>query len=218
MSQDLITRLAAADSSSLSDADKGLRVMDSGLRPLSVGLRLTGRAFTVSAHDTLLSMFEAFTQAQAGDVLVVETAGSPRAVAGELFAAEAKRMGLAGVVIDGFCRDIAGIRELELPFYARGATPRAAPAEGEPRVGMPVQVGGVEVAAGDLLVGDEDGIVVGSEAEIEAALSLMEGIQEAEGAILASVRSGTSLLDKVLYAEHLARLRAGESSKLEFKP
>jgi len=83
---------------------------------------------------------------------------------------------------------------------------------------MPVSVGGVEVSPGDLLVGDEDGIVVGSEAEVEAALSIMEGIQEAEGAILAAVRSGTSLLDKILYAEHLSRLRAGEPSKLEFRP
>lgn len=214
-----MSRLAAADSSSLSDADKSLRVMDSGLRPLGAGLRLIGRAFTVAAHDDLLPMFEAFTQAQAGDVLVVETAGSPHAVAGELFAAEAQRLGLAGVVIDGFCRDAVGIRELGLPFYARGVTPRAAPGQQpEPRVGVAVQVGGVEVSPGDLLVGDEDGIVLGSEAEIETALSVMEGIQEAEGAILAAVRSGTSLLDKILYVEHLTRLRAGESSKLEFKP
>ena len=59
-----------------------------------------------------------------GDVLVVATGGT-RAVFGELFATEARRRGLAGIVCDGFCRDLRGLRAIGLPVFARGTSPRS---------------------------------------------------------------------------------------------
>lgn len=213
-----LERLRAVDASILSDADKGLSVLDLGIRPMqSRPTPFAGRALTVAAHDDLLPMLEALHVAEPGDVLMVETAGSPRAVCGEIFAQEAVRKALSAIVIDGFCRDAATLSELALPVWARGATPRAAPSQAEPRVGVPVKLGGVDVQPGDLVVGDADGVVVGPTERLLAALPKAEEIKALEGAVLAGMEAGRTLFDGVTYHEHLARLRAGESSALAFR-
>jgi len=211
----LLERLRAVDTTTLSDAGKQLAVMDAGLRPLRTGLKLVGRAVPVAARDDLMPVLDGLARAGEGDVLVVE-GGSERALAGELFGNEALRRGLAGIVIDGCCRDTNELRELELPFYARGAVPRAAGAKAVPGEPGPVRCGGVEVAPGDVLVGDDDGIVVGSADALAAVVEAAEALQRLEAGMLASIRSGTSLFERLDYEEHLARLRAGEESSLRF--
>src|SRR5215212_5080226 len=86
-------------------------------------VRMAGPALTVVAEDDHLPVFSALAEAQAGQVLVIATGGGRRAVLGELFATEARRRGLAGVVIDGLCRDVQGLRALGLPVFARGTVP-----------------------------------------------------------------------------------------------
>ena len=211
----LLERLRAVDTTTLSDTGKHLPVMDPGLRPLRTGLKLVGRAVTVAAHDDLMPVLDGLARAGAGDVLVVE-GGSDRALAGELFGNEARRRGMAGIVIDGYCRDTNELRELELPFYARGSRPSAAPAQAVPAEPGPVRCGGVEVAPGDILVGDDDGIVVGSAEALAAVLDAAEALQLTEADMLASIRSGTSLFERLDFEEHRGRLRAGEESALRF--
>jgi 4-hydroxy-4-methyl-2-oxoglutarate aldolase len=211
----LLERLRAVDTTTLSDVGKQLRVMDGGLRPLRTGLELVGRAVTVAARDDLMPVLDGLARAGAGDVLVVE-GGSERALAGELFGNEALRRGLAGIVIDGYCRDTNQLRELDLPFYARGAIPRAAAARTVPGEPATVRCGGVEVAPGDVLVGDDDGIVVGSPDELAAVLAAAEALQATEASLLASIQAGESLFSRLDYEQHLARLRAGEESSLRF--
>ena len=211
----LLERLRVVDTTTLSDAGKQLAVMDPGLRPLRTGLKLVGTAVTVAAHDDLMPVLDGLARAGAGDVLVVE-GGSGRALAGELFGNEALRRGLAGIVIDGYCRDTNELRELELPFYARGAVPSAAPAKAVPGEAGTVRCGGVPVAPGDVLVGDDDGIVVGSAEALAAVLDGAEALQRTEASMLAAIRAGTSLFERLDYEEHLARLRAGEDSALSF--
>ena len=84
--------------------------MDAGLRPLRIGLKLVGRAVTVAAGDDLMPVLDGLARAGRGDVLVVDGGGSERALAGELFGTEALRRGLAGIVIDGACRDTNQLR------------------------------------------------------------------------------------------------------------
>ena len=128
----------------------------------------------------------------------------------------ALRRGLAGIVIDGACRDTNQLRELALPFYARGVSPRAHGATAVPGEPETVRCGGVEVAPGDVLVGDDDGIVVGSPEELAAVLDAAEALQATEASMLASIQAGESLFSRLDYEEHLARLRAGEESSLSF--
>ena len=195
---ELLQRLSALDTTTLSDAGKQLRVMDPDLRPLATGRKLVGRAVTVAARGGLLPVVDALERAGAGDVLVIDGGGDTRALAGELFASEAQRKGLAGIVIDGYCRDTSELRQIALPFYARGCVPHAAGA-GTAAAGAPgpVRCGGVEVAPGDVLVGDDDGIVVGTADELAAVVEAAEALQAVERSILAGIRSGTSLFERL---------------------
>jgi 4-hydroxy-4-methyl-2-oxoglutarate aldolase len=194
---ELLQRLSALDTTTLSDVGKQLRVMDPGLRPLATGRKLVGRAVTVAAGDGLLPVVDALERAGAGDVLVIDGGGGTRALAGELFASEAQRKGLAGIVIDGHCRDTSELRQIALPFYARGCVPHAAGPGTAAGPSGPVRCGGVEVAPGDVLVGDDDGIVVGTADELAAVLEAAEALQATERSILAGIRSGTSLFERL---------------------
>ena len=212
----LLERLARIDSTSLADAGGGsLRLLPLELRPIRPGLRMVGRALTVDAHDDLMPVLAGLHQAGPGDVLVV--LGHDRlAVAGELFATEALRRGVAGLVIDGRCRDSRTLATLDLPVYARGVAPSACPARGLPVTGVPVTIGSVTVHPGDLLLGDDDGVVVGTLDEMDAALEAAETIQQREQALQAAIAGGESLFDHLNYDEHLAALEAGRDSRLAF--
>ena len=193
----LFERLGALDTTTLIDAAKDLRVMDPGLRPVALGGKLVGRAVTVAANGGLLPVLDGLERAGQDDVLVIDGGGGPPALAGELFASEAKRRGLAGIVIDGFCRDTSELRVIGLPFYARGCVPNAFGPGTEPGAREPVRCGGVEVAPGDVLVGDDDGLVVGTAEQFEGALEAAEALQATERSILAGIRAGVSLFDRI---------------------
>ena len=180
----LLERLRHIDTASLSDANKTLPVLPSSIRPLITGLRMAGRAVTATANGDLMSVIAALEISGDGDVLVVSSADSGGAVSGELFGTEAFRRGMAGVVIDGWSRDSAALRRLGLPFYSRGVTPKAPPAVKVPEIQTTVTIGDVEVHPGDILVGDDDGIIVGTLTEFEAIVDAAEAIQTREKALL----------------------------------
>jgi 4-hydroxy-4-methyl-2-oxoglutarate aldolase len=212
----LLERLRGIDSTSLSDAGKGLRTLDPQIRPIATGRRLLGRAVTADADEDLMSVIAALQVAGPGDVLVVAVGSDEHAVAGELFGTEAMRRGLAGIVIDGRCRDSATLVEIDLAVYARGVAPSAFPARKVPVIQVPVVVGGVEVRPGDIVLGDDDGIVVGAEAELAAVIDAAETIQVREVALRHAIASGESLFDHFNFDEHAANLRAGRPSALSF--
>ncbi|MGD9988583.1 RraA family protein [Pseudonocardia sp.] len=214
----LLDRLRTLQVSSVCDADKTLGAVDPAIHTLVPGARLAGPATTVAAHDDHLGLLVAIREAPAGSVLVVATEGGTRAVSGELFATEAKRRGLAGIVVDGYCRDRAGIAEVGVPVYARGTTPMAGTTVHPGRHGEPVVIGGVTVAPGDLVVGDDDGLVVGTVAQFAAAVAGAEEVERAEAALLAGMAEGRDLPGMTTLDEHLAALSDGKPSALRFTP
>jgi 4-hydroxy-4-methyl-2-oxoglutarate aldolase len=213
---EVLTRLAQIEPTHLADANKQLRIMDRGLRPVRLGLRLLGRAYTVRAIDDFMTIIVALAEAQAGDVLVVDTSNSQRAVVGELFSIEAHRRGLAGIVVDGAVRDTVTIRSLDLPVYARASTPVAGTTQKLFDRQQPISCGGVIVNPGDIVFGDDDGIIVASVAELAAILPAAEQIDARERAAIARMQAGESLLTMLNYAEHRANLEAGRESSLRF--
>ena len=214
---DLIQRLLAIDVSALSDADKTLPVVDPAVGAMIPEVRMAGRAFTVVAEDDHLPVMTALGEAAPGDVLVVATNGGSRAVFGELFATEARRRGLAGIVADGFCRDLRGLRRIGLPVFARGTTPRSGTAVSRAALGVTIGCGGVEVSAGDIVFGDDDGLLVAGAARIAAALETAEVIRNGERAILAAQARGEALHDLTNHHDHVAALDRGEESALAFR-
>ena len=212
----LLERLLAIDVSALSDADKTLAVADPAIRALLPDVRMAGPAYTVLAEDDHLPVMTALAEAAPGDVLVVATRGGTRAIFGELFATEAQRRGLAGIATDGFCRDVRGLRAIGLPVFARGTTPRSGTTVSRAEPGGEVDFGGVRVRRGDMVFGDDDGLLIATAERIEAALDTAEGIARAERAILAAQAEGTALHELTNHDAHVAALDAGEDSALAF--
>jgi regulator of RNase E activity RraA len=214
---DLIERLRGIDVSALSDADKTLPIVDPAVRAMIGDVRMAGPAYTVTAEDDHLPVMTALAEAAPGDVLVIAGNGATRALFGELFATEARRRGLAGIVTDGFCRDLRGLRAIGLPVFARGTTPRSGTTVSRAARATTVTCGGVEVQPGDIVFGDDDGVLVAAAQRIAAALEAAEQIGRAERAILAAQGRGEALHALTNHDEHVAALDRGEASALAFQ-
>ncbi len=137
-------------------------VMNTGIRPLWPSIRrVAGPAFTVRCPpgDNLM-LHAAIYRAEPGSVIVVEAGDADYAVAGGNVCAVAQRRGLAAVVVDGVIRDLAEVREMGFPVFARGVIPVAGAKAAVAPLNARLRCGGVTVAAGDVVVADEEGIVV----------------------------------------------------------
>ncbi|GEQ78118.1 diguanylate cyclase [Comamonas testosteroni] len=125
-------------------------------------LTFAGPAFTVKVRpgDNLF-LHKALDIAQPGDVIVVDAAGAlENAILGEMMGRYGASRGIAGIVIDGAVRDRAGLEELPIPVYARGVTPNGPWKSGPGQIGHPIAAGGIAISSGDLVIGDQDGVIV----------------------------------------------------------
>ncbi|MFQ6038578.1 MAG: RraA family protein [Candidatus Aminicenantales bacterium] len=209
-------RLARLDSASICDASQTFRVMDPGIKPLFEGIRMIGVARTAHSRGDFLTVIKALQEAVEDEVLVIDAEGDKIAMAGELFATEAKRKKLAGMVIDGGCRDVAQIRKIRFPVFARHITPMAGGASKIFKTQTQVTCGGVQVSPGDILFGDDDGVVVISQEDITHIMDGAESIQATEAKVLKKIEHQTSLFLLTNFSEHYERITKGEESKLTF--
>ena len=214
--ENLLHRLGRLSTTSLVDASPTLRILPARLRPVVPGRHLVGRVVTARANRDLMSVIHALRESGPGDVLVVDAGGDDRAVAGELFGTEALRRGLAGLVILGRSRDTATLAGLPLPVWSTGSAPNAYAAKSLPETGITLSLDGVRVDPGELVIGDDDGLVVGSESDFGAAVDGAEAIETREKGLQARMLDGASLFDVMNYDEHLAALRDGRPGGLAF--
>ena len=130
--------------------------------PVSTSTRFVGSALTVSTRPLdNLAPYAALKFARPGDVLVVAVDEDQTAsVMGDVLIGMAKNAGIVGVVTDGLVRDVKGINEVGIPVFARALSPNSPFKDGPGKVGHPVVLGGETINAGDIIVGDEDGVVV----------------------------------------------------------
>jgi 4-hydroxy-4-methyl-2-oxoglutarate aldolase len=141
-----------------------------------------------------LALLAAMTVAQPGDVILAAGEGfEGLAICGDRVAGMARNRGVVAIVLDGMARDAAGIRGAGLPLFCRGITPNSCNASGPGTVGEPIVVGGVSVRPGDLVVGDNDGVVVVPQERIEAVLAKLERVKAAETAMDAKVANGLGI-------------------------
>lgn len=216
LADQLVAKFGNVDTTALCDADKAMRVLDNGIRLRSAVGRIVGPAFTVRCRDDFFAVLRAIESASPGDVIVVDGGGSEIAFAGELFARGALARQLGGIIVDGGYRDIGYVRSCELPIYSRLVTPMAGTTSQLGELQIPVTCGGVEVAPGDLILADEEGIVVVDPDRIEALLDAAASIKEAEASLIAKLDEGATLSDGLNVAAHTAALRSGEPSSLRF--
>jgi RraA family protein len=135
--------------------------MNPKIRPIN-DKPLLGPAFTIKTRpgDNLM-LHKALDLAQPGDILVVDAQGDlTNAIMGELMVLWAQKRGLGGFIIDGAIRDVGALRKMDIPIYAAGVNPRGPYKDGPGEINVPISCGGVVVHPGDIVVGDDDGIVV----------------------------------------------------------
>lgn len=179
-----------------------------GLRRFHRSRKLVGTAYTIKARpgDNLL-IYRALKEMEPGHVLVVDGGGDPtNALVGELIMLYAIQRGCAGFVIDGAIRDTGAFFEADFPCFARSATHRGPYKLGPGTANRAVTVGGQVVQPGDIVVGDEDGIVTFAPADGDRLLKAVEQTVRTENAIkteIATGRPGQGWLDKVLQAHGL---------------
>jgi len=214
--QKIKERFDRLDCASLCDASPLVRAFAPGLTPIHPNKRMVGRARTICCTNDYLTVIKALTEAQAGEVLVVDGRRQTQAVFGELLAAEAHRLGLSGAVVDGAVRDLAGMKEIDFPVYYRWTNPRAGRAEVIEPPGDVVSVCGVSVFMGDWIMGDADGIVVIPGAQADEVLAVAEEIQKVEEKVLASVRKGASLAQILKFEEFRREHERDIRSRLEY--
>lgn len=144
----------------------------SQLRPMHKNGVLCGPALTVKTRpgDNLM-IHKAIEMAQPGDVIVVDAGGDlTNSLMGELMLAHAIKRQVAGFVLNGAIRDAEAFLERNLPVYAAGITHRGPYRDGPGEIGFPVSFNSMPIEAGDLILGDFDGIVSVKKADLETVL------------------------------------------------
>lgn len=163
------------------------------LRPYHKEGRLVGPAITVRTRpgDNLM-VHKAIDLSEPGDVIVVDAGGDlTNSIIGEIMVRLAMKKGIAGFIIDGAIRDTAAIQGGTFPVYARGVTHRGPYKDGPGEINTPVSVGGMVVSPGDIIVGDEDGVMAVPLQEAERILALVKAQQAKEAAIFQTIEDGT---------------------------
>lgn len=176
------------------------------LRPMHKGGRLGGPALTVKCRpgDNLM-IHKALQLGGPGDVLVIDGNGClDRALLGEIMKNVAMARGFAGLVVDGAIRDCAAFRDDVFPCYARGVSHRGPYKDGPGEINVPVSISGMVVHPGDIVVGDDDGVLFISPAHADALAAASRKKLADETATLAAIANGThndAWIDQILRAK-----------------
>lgn len=189
-SAETLSLLADLETTIIGDSQERLYCVDASITPLGSATRLVGPAFTVytPAGDNL-AIHRALDLVEPGDVLVVNGGGyQDRALIGGIIVEKALKVGLAGIVIDGTVRDLADLRQSTLPVFARGVSPAGPYKNGPGEVNHPIACGGVACLPGDVVVGDEDGVVIVPQDRVPDVAARALVVREKEAEILRLLR------------------------------
>lgn len=190
-----LARLAGVSTGWVVDGNGRRGAIDWKVRPLTEAKRFAGSALTVHsrARDNL-APYAALAHARPGDVLVVASDNYEEAsVVGDVLLGMARNAGVVALITDGMVRDIDGLNAVGIPVFARGLSPNSPFKDGPGTIGLPVTLGGVIVNAGDLVVGDQDGIVVVARADVDSVLAEVEAVAAKEKTMDQWVRDGVKV-------------------------
>lgn len=187
----------------VSDNMNRLNAVDASIRPVHQSGKLVGSAFTVKTRpgDNLL-VHKAIEMAGPNDVIVVDAGGDvTNAIIGELMARRAIKKGIEGFIINGAVRDSEDINKMNYPIYAKGIIHRGPYKDGPGEINVPIQLGGVVINPGDIILGDMDGIVAVSLEDANDIIHKVYATMEMEENMMKEIEDRTmdlSWIDKVL--------------------
>jgi regulator of RNase E activity RraA len=185
-----------------------VRCAPADLKAVTAGSRLAGRVLPVRHVGSVDVFLEALEGALPGDVLVIDNDGRrDEACVGDLIALEAEAAGLEGIVIWGLHRDTAEVRSIGLPLFSLGAIPTGPQRLDirHPEVFDSARVGDWTMGSGDLVFGDEDGVLFVPHAAALDILAVAETIRDTEKAQVNQIRAGASLRSQVEFSAYLER-------------
>jgi regulator of RNase E activity RraA len=188
----IVAQAAQFQPAILADVAGRRGAMHGRIKALRPRMKLAGPAFTVEVRpgDNLM-IHAAIAMARPGDVLVIDGKGDQgSALMGTIMMTACQKLGIAGVVMDGACRDSLEIDEMNYPVFCVGTNPNGPTKNIAGRIGHPVSVGDVTVRAGDFVIADGDGVVVVEREKIEALLPAAARKVSDEAARIAAIKEG----------------------------
>lgn len=165
-----------------------------GLQPYHLPSKPTmaGTAVTMrSRGGDNLTYLRALDFCRPGDVLVIDAGGDlNNAVVGGILTFYAASVGVVGLVIDGAIRDVAEIRERDFPVYARGVTHRGPYKDGPGEINVSISVGGMVVNPGDIVLGDQDGLLAIAQVDAQEVIEKARAVLAAEAETIRAMKEG----------------------------
>jgi regulator of RNase E activity RraA len=204
----IIAEMKKYPTPNIADAMGRFRVMDPGIKPVNVGDFVAGPAVTVMCRpaDNLM-LHKAMQLAKPGDVIVCNCFRSDNTAGfGGLMGRSAKKIGLAGLVVDGAVRDSDDFKELEFPVFSRTVVASGCDKDGPGEINFPICCGGVVVEPGDVIVGSKDGVVVVPKADAQYVLEQVRLVFEREQKRVKEIEAGVVFkpdIDQVLKAKKI---------------
>lgn len=166
--------------------------MDYQVKGVREGMKVVGPAVTVRLRpaDNLMA-HQAIVLACPGDVLVVDTGGNTsNAPFGQIMCTVCAKKGIAGLVVDGVVRDIEHLRTMDFPVFAKGTSPNGCDKDGPGTINTPITCGNVIVEPGDLIIGDDNGVVVIPKDKIGQVITGARAIVSKEANRLKQIEEG----------------------------
>ena len=197
ISPELIRQLSEFDAATLYEAAGQRGMVDPAIRPMWNGAHVCGPAITVTcpARDNLM-LHHAVALAAPSSVLVANAERYQYAGAwGEVLSVAAQARGIAGLVIDGAVRDIEAITERRFPVFSRGLAIGACKKEQIGTLNEPIDLGGVTVRSGDIVVGAGDGVVILDRQTIDQVLQAAIARRERESEIFRQLNQGKTTIE-----------------------
>jgi regulator of RNase E activity RraA len=209
VSADIAARFAKLPVANISDSMARMTAAGPRLRPMHAGGVLVGPAFTVKSRpgDNLM-LHKALDLAQAGDVIVCDGGGDlTNSLIGEIMLSIAIKKKLGGVVINGSIRDSAWVSTSSFPVFAAGVSHRGPYKDGPGEINVAIAIDGMVIEPGDLIIGDDDGLLCVPYDQCADVLAATEMKQAAEVKTMADIAAGT--LDRSWVDASLKRLGCG---------
>jgi regulator of RNase E activity RraA len=189
---DIVQQAAQFQAAILADVAGRRGALHGRISALRPAMKVAGTALTVEVRpgDNLM-IHAAMSLAQPGDVLVIDGKGDQTsALMGTIMITACRKLGIAGVVVDGAVRDSLEIEEIGFPVFSVGTNPNGPTKSVGGRIGHPVSVGGVTVHPGDFIIGDADGVVVVERDKIASLVPLAHKKVADEAARIAAIQQG----------------------------